>query len=311
MLTTIGISLIVLALVIFFGLQSYVGTKAGTVTIVRDFGGKAVRVLTPGVGWILWPYQQILTILKIETITRNIKVRSNCLLNPIGENESADFGTHGLVEVECEEVSFHFRLNANAKETLDRLFQVISFDEAGKPSYDVIVEMIKDKIQTTIKSRLEKIGLMEASLSQDHMEKDATEAVKAMIDSEKLPIAFGTVIINSAFRPTDKELAKALDEKPKAALERSAAREAMDLEVFKSEKNIEIAKNTAEAKASEIRGLMAAFGSSMSDAERRDMYIVIQQLEALKSMPGSTIILPGNLLDAVNSLIGRMGGRQR
>lgn len=308
MLTIIGISLAVCACIILYLSQAYVGTPAGTITIIRNFGGKAVKVLKPGIGWMIWPYHAILTRFRVEIITQNIVVRANCLLDVLTPGEAPDFRKHGLIEVECTEVSFQFYLATDELRNLEQLFRVITVRADGTIDFSKIIELIKDRIQTTLKSLLKDIGLMEAALAQAHMENQATLAVEVMIKREDLPIHFGKVVINRAFQPTDPALAKAVAAKPQAALARSAAKEEMALEVFQSEQRIKIARNEALATAAAIQGILNAFGDDLPHADRRELFLKLRALETLQAMPGSKLVLSGNILQEAQALIARFTG---
>jgi regulator of protease activity HflC (stomatin/prohibitin superfamily) len=315
MLTSaIAITLIFLALMGFLVSRCYVSTPAGTLTIIKNFGGKPQKILEPGIGWMLWPYQQIHSKVKIRKQTENIPIEANCLLNALTESE-ATIETDSIISVKSPSVSINFTLELKPKSNLEEFFRVVEIDKDGNIDYKTLLEKMSDAIRVSAMESLEKIGFMEAALSKKETGEAATDAVKALIVREHLPIEKESVlvVIDKPFWPTDAELAKAFQQKPLEALKLAAAHQDMERKIFEAQKGVEVAKFNAETtiiqKSAELRAIMEAAGPNLSDDERRAFLITLTQLETLREMKGSTVILPGNLLDAINGIIGKFGGR--
>jgi len=324
---------------------AYVATPAGSFTIVGDIGGKPLFILGPG--WkILWgyPMRKVLLTGRNDLVNKDLpSFHITCLIDTPAPGEKLDLQIHGAVVLDSGKIQYSYKVREPRKDNekeFQLFFQQYEIEKeedkkTGKVRYFLnpkdVEERLSALVMEKIKEQTARLGILDAISSQANIANNVLKEVRKHTvdtkgDDEELMVTFTSLNIAQPFSPADPETAKGLAKKSQAAVELSAAKEAMKKKIFEAAKEVEvaeqetlrrrkiaegeveIAKFEADALAARLRAKLNAFGKDLDDKERAQILQNLEAIEALKVMNGSKVVVSSNLLAEAKAIIGSFFG---
>jgi len=307
---TLGIIIVVIATIALMVWHFwFIETAAGTITLIRTYGGKIVGAMEAGLGFVPKPFRnaaEIVTIdrrsinfdsclmtcrymktARVQVSTRQNKLSLAYELDFWSTTEEVDLATNKKVKIKVLD-----------KEKLLNFFKLT--DEQGSISDDKIHEFLKDHVEGALIEAVKELELDEIISLPKSIIKQAEESLQGYIDSDKmrLPINVLSLISNASLDIEDMAVRESYYSKGKNAAELAAATETMELQLRLAKQKVEIAKQEALALQTKNDGIALSLGLKLDDPRRFAVILEYESVQGNRDLArnqNAKVVLSSNL----------------